>query len=109
MGSRESNRKPRRTATTPEGRENQLISLAVDLAEKQLKEGTAPAQIIVHYLKLATNRDKLEQRKLEHENLLTAAKIEALSSAKRVEELYEKALKAMRTYSGQEVEEFYDD
>lgn len=104
-----SNRKPRRPATTPEGRENQLISLAMAQAEKQLIEGTAPAQIITHFLKLATVREKLEQVKLENENLLLAAKVEALSSAKRVEELYEQALKAMRTYSGQETEDYYED
>lgn len=104
-----SNRKPRRPATTPEGRENQLISLAMDRAEKQLIDGTAPAQIITHFLKLATVREKLEQTKLENENLLLAAKVEALSSAKRVEDLYAKALKAMRTYSGQPLEDSYDD
>lgn len=90
-----------RPASTPEGRENQMISLAVDLAERQLREGTASAQVITHFLKLATTREQLEKEKLERENELLRAKTEALESAKRVEELYANALSAMKTYSGQ--------
>ena len=90
-----------RPASTPEGRENQMISLAVDLAERQLREGTASAQVITHFLKLATTREQLEKEKLERENELLRAKTEALESAKRVEELYANALNAMRNYSGQ--------
>lgn len=87
-------------ALTPEARENQLISLAVDLAEKQLIEGTASAQVITHYLKLGSTRERLEKEKLAKENELLQAKREALESAKRVEELYANALEAMRNYSG---------
>lgn len=90
-----------RRAATPEARENQLISLAVDLAEKQLVEGTASAQVITHYLKLATTRERLEKEKLEQENKLLRAKTEVLQSTKRMEELYQNALDAMCSYSGQ--------
>ena len=93
-----------RPALTPEARENQLISLAVDLAEKQLLEGTASSQVITHYLKLGTYKEKLEQEKLRKENELLEAKTDAIQSAKRVEELYANALNAMRTYSGFEGE-----
>lgn len=86
--------------TTPEAKENRLISLAVDLAEKQLRDGTASSQVISHYLKLGTSREQLEQRKLEKETLLLDAKVESLEATKRVEELYNKALGAMRMYSG---------
>jgi hypothetical protein len=89
-----------RPATTPEGREGQLISLAVDLAERQLIEGTASAQVIGHFLKMASTREKLEQAKIQHENLLLSAKIEQIASGARIEELYEKALNAMREYGG---------
>lgn len=89
-------------ATTPEGREQQLISAAVDLAEQQLRDGTASAQVITHYLKLGSTREKLEQERLERENELLAAKAEALASQQRVEELYINALKAMSVYSGNE-------
>lgn len=78
-----------------------MISLAVDLAERQLREGTASAQVITHFLKLATTREQLEKEKLARENELLRAKTEALESAKRVEELYANALSAMKTYSGQ--------
>lgn len=88
-------------ATTPEGRENQLIAKAVDLAEKQLTEGTASSQVITHYLKLGSTREKLEQERLNRENELLRARSEAMASAKRVEELYSEALNAMRAYAGQ--------
>lgn len=89
-----------RPALTPEARENQLISLAVDLAEEQLREGTASSQVITHYLKLGSSREKLERERLEEENKLLKAKTEALKSAERMEELYAEAIKAMSRYSG---------
>lgn len=91
-----------RPALTPEARENQLVSLAVDLAEEQLRNGTASSQVITHYLKLGTSRERLEREKLEKENELLRAKTESLESARRVEELYENALNAMRRYGGHE-------
>lgn len=92
--------KPMRPALTPEARENQLISLAVDLAEKQLQEGTASSQVITHYLKLGSTKERLEKEKLAEENKLLRARTEALQSAKKQEELFEQAIKAMRRYSG---------
>ena len=102
---------PRRSATTPEARENQLVAAAVDLAEKQILAGTASSQVITHYLKLGSTREKLEQERLVQENELLAARREALAAAGRVEELYGKALNAMRLYAGQVVEELdeFDD
>lgn len=97
-----SSKRKMRPALTPEARENQLVSLAVDLAEKQLMEGTASSQVITHYLKLGSSKYKAEKEKLERENELLRAKTESLESAKRIEELYEDALKAMRNYSGAE-------
>src|SRR3954447_9676319 len=87
-------------ATTPEGRENQLVSQAVDLAEDQIRAGTASSQVITHFLKLGSTRERLEQQRLEHENELTRVKIEVIESQKRVEELYMEALTAMRSYAG---------
>lgn len=101
-------RKSRPPAMTPEGRENQLISLAVDLAEKQLLNGTASAQVITHYLKLGTTKEKLEKEKLEAENNLLRAKADNLYSQKNTEELYKHAIQAMRIYVGVE-EEFEDE
>lgn len=89
-----------RPALTPEARENQLISLAVDLAEQQLRDGTASSQVISHYLKLGSTRASLEKEKLERENELLRAKTENLESSKRIEELYKDALDAMKKYSG---------
>lgn len=97
---KETNNK-RRPATTPEARENQLISLAVDLAEKQLVEGTASSQVITHYLKLGSTKEKIEKEILQEQKTLIKAKTENLQSAKRIEELYTKAIDAMKNYSGQ--------
>lgn len=92
----------RAPARTLVARENQLISLAVDLAERQLTDGTASSQVITHYLKLGTTRERLEKLKLEKENALLAAKTESLRSEKTMAELYEGAIRAMRSYTGQD-------
>lgn len=89
-------------ATTPEQRENQLISLAADLAESQLRNGTASAQVVTHFLKLGSSRERLEQARLTQENLLISAKIEQMASQERIEGLYTEAMKAFGVYSGQE-------
>lgn len=86
---------------TPEARENQMIVAAIDLAERQLEEGSASSQVITHYLKLGSSREKLEQQRLIRENELLEIKAEAIKSQKRVEELYMQALQAMRSYAGQ--------
>ena len=90
----------KRPAISPEIRENQLISLAIDVAEEQLRNGTASSQVITHFLKLATVKEQLEREKLEKENKLLEAKTGALESAGRVEELYKNALSAFRSYGG---------
>ena len=91
----------RRPALSPEARENQMISLAVDLAEKQLMEGTASSQVITHYLKLGSTKERIEKEILEKQKELIAAKTESLQSAKRIEELYKDAINAFREYNGQ--------
>ena len=89
-----------KTASNPEARENQMIALAIDLAEQQLEDGTASSQVITHFLKLGTTKASLEKEKLEKENELLRAKTEALKSSKRIEELYTSAIAAMRHYGG---------
>jgi len=100
-----SGQEPRRTrpipATTPEGREDQLISAAFDLAEKQILAGNASAQVISHFLKLGSSRERLEQQRLQYENELTEAKIEMMKSQANMEKLYENALTAMTAYKGE--------
>lgn len=106
-----STRPPMRPALTPEARENQMISLAVDLAEQQLRDGTASSQVITHYLKLATAKERVEREILEKQKELISAKTEALQSAKRIEALYTDAIKAMRSYNGHgdDIEDDEDD
>lgn len=98
----------RKTPLTDEGRENQLVSYAIDLAEKQLSDGTASAQVVTHFLKLGSTREKLEQERLHRENLLLDSKVEMMASAKRVEELYTEALSAMRQYAGHSMDNIDD-
>lgn len=90
-----------RPAIDPDARQNQLIALAVDLAEQQLRDGTASSQVITHYLKQASVRERLENERLQEENKLLRAKTEQLKSEKRSEELIEEALKAFKNYAGQ--------
>ena len=99
-----------RPALTPEARENQLIYLATELAEQQIRDGTASSQIITHYLKLGSSKERIEREILEKQKELISAKTEALQSAKRIEELYSNAIAAMRKYSGNgEVEDESDE
>lgn len=95
-------------ARSREQKENQMISLAMDLAEQQLRDGTASAMVISHYLKLGTTKALLEKEKLEKETELLRVKAESIEAAKRSDELYAKAIDAMRSYNGFE-EESHDD
>ena len=89
-----------RPALTPEARENQMISLAIDLAERQLMDGTASSQVITHFLKLGSTKERIEKEILEKQKGLIEAKTQNLQSSQRIEELYKNALDAMRNYSG---------
>lgn len=108
-------RQPMRPALTPEARENQLISLAIDLVEQRLIDGTASSQETTHFLKLASKRAKLEAERQELENELIRAKTQALRDQADMKALYADAIAAMRRYSGHgsdfddEESEDYDD
>lgn len=94
-----------RPALTPEARENQMIALAMDLAEQQLRDGTASSQLITEFVKRGSTKARIEQEILAEQKELISAKTEAMQSAKRIEELYARAISAMRQYSGNGVED----
>lgn len=94
------NQKPMRPALTPEARENQMISLAIDLVEQRLRDGTASSQETTHFLKLATSKAKLERERFELENELIRAKTQNLKDQADMKTLYAEAIAAMRRYSG---------
>jgi hypothetical protein len=97
-------------ALDPEARENQLIAQAINLAEEKLLDGTASNQLIIHYLKLGSTKERLEKEKLEKENELLKAKTNALESQRRTEELDAEAIAAITRYSGHyDDEEDYDE
>lgn len=100
---------PKSHARTPKDQEDVMINLAMNQAEKQLREGTASAQVVVHFLKLGSSRERLEQETLAQKVQLDQAKTESLKSAKRVEELYNQALKAMKDYTGSSDDEGADE
>ena len=92
---------PIRPPLTPEAKESQMISLAHDLAEKQLRDGTASSQVITHFLKMGSEKERLEREKLEEENRLLKARTKALANAEEIKVLYEQALNAMGSYAGE--------
>jgi len=100
QNSNSANSRRRPPATDNEMRENQMIALAIDAAERDLLSPNPSKQIVVHYLKLATVQAQLEREKLRHENQLLIAKTDALESQARTEELYRNAIEAMASYSG---------
>lgn len=104
-------KKSHRPATNPEAQKNLCINLAMNLAEKQLRDGTASSQVITQFLKLGTEKEKLENKKLELELELVQAKTETLKSTKKAEEAYVKVIEAMKLYSGvsNDESEFDDD
>lgn len=108
-GNSSNSRRKMRPALTPEARENQMISLAVDLAEQQLRDGTASSQVITHFLKLGTTKAELEKEKLRNENEVLKAKARTIESAEETKVLYENALKAMRNYAGYGDPDEYED
>jgi hypothetical protein len=96
-------------ATTPQARENQLIGMAYDEAERQIRNKTASSQVITHFLKLGSEKERLERQKLEAENRLLMARVEQLASSANTEALYKEALDAFRGYRGEDVDEDYYD
>ncbi len=101
-------KKKRSIHRNTESKEKELINLAMDLAFKQLKDGSATSQVITYFLKLGSETMDLTNIKIGNENELLKAKVEALASRKKIEELYLRALDAMKLYSGNEGESFND-
>ncbi len=101
--------KKMRPALSPEARENQMIALAMDLAEQQLRDGTASSQLITEFVKRGSVKAREEIEKLKRENKVLEAKAKAIESAEEVKVLYENAIKAFRNYNGQGDPEEYDD
>jgi len=94
----------RRVIDDPEARENMMIELSMSCAEKQLREGKASSQVIVHFLKLGTKKAEMELEKLAMEKELMRAKTEQIEAEKKNGELYAKAIAAMGVYSGKQVQ-----
>lgn len=111
MNTTHSDKKNRNHADrTPEGRENRLISMALDLAEERLRNGTATAQEVVHFLKLGSEKSRVEVEKLELEKKLVEAKTENLKAQRDMATMFNNAMAAMKRYRGEEDDiDDYDD
>ena len=96
-------------ATTPEGREQQLTELAMNLAERHLREGTASSAEIVHFLKRASSRERLEESKLRNETAMLEAKTKAIGDMSETKKMFDEAMRAMKSYQYDSDEEFEDD
>lgn len=105
MGKVSSSKSTRKTrpSLNPDARENLLISLATDVAEEQLRNGTASAQVIVHYLKLGSAKARLEKQLLAEQVDLVKAKTNAYKASEHADEMYEKAISAMKSYGSEAV------
>lgn len=97
-----SSRSRRRPATSPELRELELANLAYDLAEDQIRDGSASSQVVTHFLKMGSTRERLEQERMRHEVELMEVKKEQLAGQARMEEMFTEAIQAFRGYSGQD-------
>lgn len=104
-------RRERRSAPalSSEAREQELINDALNLAAKQMREGTASSQVITHFLKLGTERERTERELLKLNKELVKAKTEALEASRRNQEMFENAIRAMGVYNGDEEDDEYDD
>lgn len=91
----------RKPALSPEARENQMIALAMDLAEQRLRDGTASSQEVTHFLKLASSKERLEKEIMEKQKALIEAKTNAYASSDEIKALYADAMAAFRSYNGQ--------
>ena len=98
-----------RPATTPEGRENQLIALATDLVERRLRDGSATSQEVCHFLKMASPREQMERLKMQHETELLQARADNIANSESFATLAKEAIAAFRVYSGQGGEDDDDD
>lgn len=96
-------------ALSSEAREQELINDALNLAAKQMREGTASSQVITHFLKLGTERERTERELLKLNKELVKAKTEALEASRRNQEMFENAIRAMGVYNGDEEDDEYDD
>ncbi len=90
------------TGTSPEAIENEMIALAVREVEYRIRTHTASSQELVHYLRMSSEKERLEREKLEAEVELQKVKAAAIESGKHMEELYNNAINAMKLYSGVE-------
>ena len=99
MAKKKEELKGARPMSTSDGREQQLIALAINLAEKQLRDGTASPSVINHYLKMGSARETMEREILEKQSKLIDAKAQNIVKEKEQEEMAKRALEAMKNYT----------
>lgn len=83
-----------------EERERELAYLATCLAEQQLRDGSAKAQVITHYLKLASPRENIERRMMEAKIQLLEGQLQACQRDTTTQQLLEEAIESLKMYRG---------
>lgn len=93
--------RPRKSAArTPEAREQEMIALAMDLAEQKLRDGSAPAPLVMLFAKAGLDRERLEREGLEINNRLGHTKASQIEQMTQSNEKLDRVFKALRTYQG---------
>lgn len=87
-----------------EEEEKEACGYAMDLAKQWLKEGTAPAQIVLHFLKIQSQREQAELAKTQKEIELLEVKKKVIISEEEQEKKYQEVIKAISAYNGKDSE-----
>lgn len=81
-------------------RERENMFLATELAAKQLRDGTAKAQVVTHYLRMSSPREDIERRMMEAKIALLEGQLAACQNDMATQALIIEALESLREYRG---------
>lgn len=81
----------------------------MNLAEKKIRDGTAPASLIIQVIRWGTETERLKQENMRVRNQLDEAKRMAIESEQRLEELTQNAMRAFTLYTGEAPDEDYEE
>ena len=95
-------------ALTEEALENKMIMKAYEVVYQRMCDGTVTAPELVHFLRLGSTKEREDRDFLNKRKELLEAKTKAINESKNIEELYSKAIEAMKSYSPTQSEDEED-